>query len=169
MYMPVLYRDHSCMMENQNRANKITTAQELAMIIKTRRELDELMEKMHQYLISPTNNIQMTVGSSDADTVSTVLYLPHPQSLIGLPTTDNEASTPDLELSPVLAEKGKKPSRTEYMKKLRSNREGQPTSGPFIQVSQDNRSRNAIVFSRLSCLIGDSQCSSKRAKKGLLL
>jgi hypothetical protein len=34
------------MMENQNRANKITTAQDLAMIIKTRRELDELMEKM---------------------------------------------------------------------------------------------------------------------------
>jgi hypothetical protein len=157
------------MMENQNRAKKMTTAQELAMIIKTRRELDELMEKMHPYLISPTNNIQTTVGSSDADTVSTVLYVPHPQSPIGLPTTDNEASTPDLESSPVLAEKGKKPSRDEYMKKLRSNRDGQPTSGPSIQVSHENKSRNAIVFSRLSCLIGDSRCSSKRAKKSLLL
>jgi hypothetical protein len=66
------------MMENQNRAKKMTTSQELAMIIKTRRELDELMEKIHPYLISPTNDIQMTVGSSDADTVSTVLYVPHP-------------------------------------------------------------------------------------------
>jgi hypothetical protein len=35
------------MMENQNRAKKRTMAQELAMIIKTRRELDELMEKIH--------------------------------------------------------------------------------------------------------------------------
>jgi hypothetical protein len=83
------------MMENQNRAKKMTTAQELAMIIKTRRELDELMEKIHPYLISPTNDIQTTVGSSDAATVSTVLYVPHPQSPIGLPTTDNEASTPE--------------------------------------------------------------------------
>jgi hypothetical protein len=33
------------MMENQNRGKKMTTAQELVMIIKTRRELDELMEK----------------------------------------------------------------------------------------------------------------------------
>jgi hypothetical protein len=151
------------MMENQSRAKKMTTAQELAMIIKTRRELDELMEKMHPYLISPTKNIQTTVGSSDADTVSTVLYVPHPQSPIGLPTTDNEASTPDLESSPVLAKKGMKPSRAKYMQKLRSNREGQPTSGPLMQVSQENKSRNAIVFSRLSCLIGDSRCSSKRA------
>jgi 50S ribosomal subunit-associated GTPase HflX len=78
----VLYRNHSCMMENQKRANKMTTAQELAMIIKTRRELDELMEKMRPYLISHTNNIHTTVGSSDADTVSTVLYVPHPQSPI---------------------------------------------------------------------------------------
>jgi hypothetical protein len=37
------------MMGNQNRAKKTTTAQELAMIIKTRRELDELMEKMRPY------------------------------------------------------------------------------------------------------------------------
>jgi hypothetical protein len=95
--------------------------------------------------------------------------VPHPQSPIGLPTTDNEASTPDLDSSPVLAEKGKKPSRAEYMKKLRPNREGQPTSGPFIQVSEENKSRNAIVFSRLLCLIGDSRCSSKRAKESLLL
>jgi hypothetical protein len=35
------------MMENHIRANKMTTAQELVMIIKTRRELDELMEKIH--------------------------------------------------------------------------------------------------------------------------
>jgi hypothetical protein len=157
------------MMENQNRAKKMTTAQELAMIIKTRRELDKLMEKIHPYLISPTNDIQTTVGSSDADTVSTVLYVPHPQPPIGKPTTDNEASTPDLELSPVLAKKGMKSLRAEYMKKLRSKREGQPTSGPFIQVSQENKSTNAIVFSRLSCLIGDSRCSSKRSKKSLLL
>jgi hypothetical protein len=157
------------MMENQNRANKMTTAQELAMIIKTRRELDELMEKMRPYLISPTNNIQTTVWSSDAETVRTVLYVPHPQSPIGLPTTDNEASTPDLESSPVQAEEGKKPSRDEYMKKLRSNRDGKPTSGPSIQVSHENKSRNAIVFPRLSCLIGDIRCSSKRAKKTLLL
>jgi hypothetical protein len=34
------------MMENQNRANKMTTAQELAMIIKTRREFDDLMENV---------------------------------------------------------------------------------------------------------------------------
>jgi hypothetical protein len=153
------------MMENQNRAKKMTTAQDLAMIIKTRREIDELMEKMRPYLISPTNNIQTTVGSSDADPVSTVLYVPHPKSPIGLPTTDNEASTPDLELSPVLAQKGKKPLRDEYMKKLRSNRDGQPTSGPSIQVLHENKFRNAMVFSRLSCLIGDSRCSSKRAKK----
>jgi hypothetical protein len=152
------------MMENQNRAKKMTTAQELAMIIKTRRQLDELMKKMRPYLISPTNNIQTTVGSSDAETVQTVLYVPHPQSPIVLPTTDNEASTPDLESSPVLAEEGKKPSRDEYMKKLRSNRDGKPTSGPSIQVSHENKSRNSIVFSRLSCLIGDSRCSSKRAK-----
>jgi hypothetical protein len=157
------------MMENQNRAKKMTTAQELAMIIKTRRELDELMEKIHPYLISPTNDIQTTVGSSDADTVSTVLYVPHPQSPIGKPRTDNEASTPDLESGPVLAKKEMKSPRAKYMKKLRSNREGRPTSGPFIQVSQEKKSRNAIVFSRLSCLIGDSGCSSKRAKKGLLL
>jgi hypothetical protein len=157
------------MMENQNREKKITTAQELAMINSTRRELDELMEKMHPYLISPTNNIQTTVGSSDAATMSTVLYVPHPQSPIGLPTTGNEASTPDLESSPVLAKKVMNPSRAEYMKKLRSNREGQPTSGPFIQMSRQNKYRNAIVFSRLSCLIGDSRCSSKRAKKSLLL
>jgi hypothetical protein len=45
------------MMENQNRSKKMTTAQELEMIIKTRRELDELMEKMRPYLISPTNTI----------------------------------------------------------------------------------------------------------------
>jgi uncharacterized protein involved in tolerance to divalent cations len=90
---------------NNSWAKKMTTAQELAMIIKTRRELDELMEKIHPYLISPTNDIQTTVGSSDADTVSTVLYVPHPQSPIGLPTTDNEAFTPDLESSPVLAKK----------------------------------------------------------------
>jgi hypothetical protein len=135
------------MMENQNRAKKMTTAQELVIIIKTRRELDELMEKMHPYLISPTNNIQTTVGYSDADTVSTVLYVPHPQSPIGLPTTDSEASTSYLESSPVLAKKGMKPSRAEYVKKLRSNRDGQPTSGPFMQVSQENKSRNAIVFS----------------------
>jgi hypothetical protein len=32
------------MMENHNRATKMTTVQELAMIIKTRRELDELMD-----------------------------------------------------------------------------------------------------------------------------
>jgi hypothetical protein len=93
------------MMENQNRAKKMTTAQELEMIIKTRRELDELMEKIHPYLISPMNDIQTTVGSSDADTVSTVLYVPHPQSPIEKPTTDNEKSTPDLESSPVLAKK----------------------------------------------------------------
>jgi hypothetical protein len=111
---------------------------------------------MCPYLISPTNNIKKTVGSSDADTVSTVLYVPHPQSLIGLPTTDNEASTPDLESSPVLAKKGKKSSRDEYMKKLRSNRDGQPTSGPSMQVSHENKFRNATVVSRLSCLIGDS-------------
>jgi hypothetical protein len=135
------------MIENQNREKKMTTAQELAMINNTRRELDELMEKMHPYLISPTNNIQTTVGSSDATTVSTVLYVPHPQSPIGLPTTGNEASTPDLESSPVLVKKGMKPSRAEYMKKLRSNREGQPTSGPFIQMLRENKSRNAIVFS----------------------
>jgi hypothetical protein len=115
---------------------EMTNAQELAMIIKTRREL-----------ISPTKDIQTTVWSSDADTVSTVLYVPHPQSPIWKPTTDNEASTPDLESSPVLAKKGMKSPRAEYMKKLRSNREGQPTSGPFIQVSQENKSRNAIVFS----------------------
>jgi hypothetical protein len=157
------------MMENQNRAKKMTTAQELAMIIKTRRELDELMEKIHPYLISPTNDIQTTVGSSDADTVSKVLYVPHPKSPIGKPTNDNKVSTPDLESSPVLAKKGMKSPRAEYMKKLRSNREGQPTSGRFIQVSQDNKSRNAIVFSRLSCLIWDSRCSSKRANKNLLL
>jgi hypothetical protein len=74
----VLYRNHSCMMENQNRAKKMTTAKELAMIIKTRRELYELMEKIHPYLISPTNDIQTTVGSSDSDKVPTVLYVPHP-------------------------------------------------------------------------------------------
>jgi hypothetical protein len=157
------------MMENQNRAKKMTKAQELAMIIKTRRELDELMEKIHPYLISPTNDTQMTVGSSDADTVSMVLHVPHPQSPIRKPTTDNEASTPYLESSPVLAKKEMKSPRDEYMKKLRLNREGQPTSGPFVQVSQENKSRNAIVLSRLSCLIGDSRCSSKRAKKSLLL
>jgi hypothetical protein len=134
------------MVENQNRAKKITTAQELAMIIKTRRELDELMEKMRPYLISPTNNIQTTVGSSDAETVRTVLYVPHPQSPIGLPTTDNEESTPDLESSPVLAEEGNKPSRDEYMKKLRLNYNGKPTSGPSIPVSHENKSRHAIVF-----------------------
>jgi hypothetical protein len=71
------------MMENQKRAKKTTTAQELAMIIKTRRELDALMKKMRPYLISPTNNIQMTVGSSDAETVRTVLYVHHPQSPTG--------------------------------------------------------------------------------------
>jgi hypothetical protein len=157
------------MMENQNRAKKITTTQELAMIIKTRRELDGLMEKIHPYLISPRNDIQTMVGSYDADTLSTVLYVPHRQSPIGKPTTENEASTPDLESSPVLAKKGMKSPRAEYMKKLRSNREGRPTSGPFIQVSQENKSRNAVVFSRLSYLIGDSGCSSKRAKKTLLL
>jgi hypothetical protein len=124
---------------------------------------------MRPYLISPTNNIQTRVGSSDAETVRTVLYVPHPQSPIGLPTTDNEAYTPDLESSPVLAEEGKKPLRDEYMKKLRSNRDGKPTSAPSIQVPHENKSRNAIVFSRLSCLIGDSRCSSKRAKKTLLL
>jgi hypothetical protein len=156
-------------MENQNRATKMTTAQELAMIIKTIRELDELMEKIHPYLISPTNNIQTTVGSSDAETVWTVLYVPHPKSPIGLPTTDNEASIPDLESSPVIAEEGKKPLRDEYMKKLGSNRDGKPTSGPSIQVSHENKSRNAIVFSRLPSLIGDSRCSSKRAKKTLFL
>jgi hypothetical protein len=139
-------------MENQNRAKKMTTTQELAMIIKTRRELDDLMENIRPYLISPTNNIQRTVGCSDIETVRTVL-----------PTTDNKASTPDLESSPVLAEEGKKPSRDEYMKKLRSNRDGKPTSGPSIQVSHENKSRDTIVFSRLSCLIGDSRCSSKRA------
>jgi hypothetical protein len=157
------------MMENQNRAKKITTSQELAMIIKTRRELDELMKKMGPCLISPTNNIQTTVGSSDAETVRTVLYVPHPQSPIVLPTTDNEVSTPDLESSPVLAEEGKKPSRDEYMKKLRSNRVGKPTSGPSIQVSHENKSRNTIGISRLSCLIGDSRCSSKRSKKTLFV
>jgi hypothetical protein len=141
----------------------MTTAQELAMIIKTRRELDELMGKIHPYLISPTNDIQMKVGSSDTDKVLTVLYVSHPQSPIGKPTTDNEESTPDFESSPVLAKKGMKSPRAEYMKRLRSNRKGQPTSGPFIQESQ--KSRNAIVFSQLSCLIVDSQCSSKRARK----
>jgi hypothetical protein len=138
------------MMENRNRAKKMTTAQELAMIIKTRRELDELMKKMRPYLISPTNNIQTTVGSSGAETVRTVIYVPHPQSPIVLPTTDNEKSTSNLESSPVLAEEGKKPSRDEYMKKLRWNRDGKPTSGPSIQVSHENKSRNKIVFSRLS-------------------
>jgi hypothetical protein len=157
------------MMENQNRAKKMTTEQELAMIIKTRRELDELMKKIHPYLISPTKDIQTTVGSSDTDTVSMVLYMPHPQSPMGLPTTINEASTPYLESSPVLAKKGMKSPRAEYVKKIRSNREGQPASGPFSQVLQDNESRNVIVFSRLSCLIRDSRCSSKRANKSLLL
>jgi hypothetical protein len=38
------------MMEDQNRAKKMTSSQELAMIIKMRSELDELMEKIHQYL-----------------------------------------------------------------------------------------------------------------------
>jgi hypothetical protein len=50
------------MMENQNRAKKMTTAQELAMIIKTRSELDELMAKIYPYLISPTNDIQTSFG-----------------------------------------------------------------------------------------------------------
>jgi hypothetical protein len=124
----------------------MTTAQELAMIIKTRRELDELMRKMRPYLISPTKNSQMTVGCSDAETVRTVLYVPHPQSSIVLPTTDNEKFTPNLESSPVLAEEGKKPSRDEYMTKLRSSRDGKPASGPSIQVSHENKCRNTIVF-----------------------
>jgi hypothetical protein len=94
------------MMENQNREKKMTTAQELAMITKTRREFDELMGKIHPYLISPTNDNHTTVGSSDADTVLAVLYVPHPQSPIEKPTTDNEESTPDLESNPVLAKKG---------------------------------------------------------------
>jgi hypothetical protein len=75
------------MMENQNREKKMTTAQELAVIIKTRRELDELMGGNHQYLISSTNDIQTRVGSSDADTVSRVRYVPHPQCLIWKPRT----------------------------------------------------------------------------------
>jgi hypothetical protein len=98
-----------------------------------------------------------------------VLYVHHPQSPIVLPTTENEKSTPDLESSPVLAEEGKKSSRDEYMKKLRSNRDGKPTSGHSIHVSHENKCRNTIVFSRLSFLIGDSRCLSKRAKKTLFV
>jgi hypothetical protein len=83
----------------------MSRAQELAMTINTRRELDELMQNIVPYLMSPAADTGSTVQSPAADTGSTVLYVPPPQSPIGKARAGNDASTPNLDSSPVRAKK----------------------------------------------------------------
>jgi hypothetical protein len=158
-------------MENNKTAQIMSRAQELAMIINTRRELDELMQNIVPYLMSSPADTGSTVQSPAAETVSTVLYVPPPQSPIGQSRSRNDASTPNLETSPVRAKKGTKSPRAEYMKQLAgSKRKGRSKSAsPLGELSQHKNAKNAFVISRLSSLIAGSASSSKSARKSLLL
>jgi hypothetical protein len=118
-------------MENKKKAPIIIRAQELAMIINTRRELDELMKTIVPYLMYPPADTGSTVKSPAADTGSTVLYVPPPQSPIGKARAVNDAFTPNLESIPVRAKKGTKYPRAEYMKQLAGSKRKVPYRGPI--------------------------------------
>jgi hypothetical protein len=145
-------------MDNKKKAPRMSRAQELAMIINTRRELD------------PTDT-GSTVQSPAAATVSTVIYVSPPLSPIGKARSGNDASTPNLESSRVRAKKVTTSPRAEYMKQLAgSKRKGRSRSvSPLGQLSQHRNAKNAFVIATLSSLIADSASSSKRPIFFLLL